>query len=97
MLSIYNSLTGAEAAVLKAGTTIGGRTYDDANKLTVIAPATTTLTLTQALHSGKVLLIASTGGLAVTPPAATGTGAEYRFVFTATRSLVLMASHVFII
>lgn len=50
----------------------------------VIAPATTTLTLTQALHGGRLILLAPTGGLAITPPAATGTGAIYTFAFTAT-------------
>lgn len=48
-----------------------------------VAPATTTLTLTPALHGGKTLNIASTGGLAITPPAATGTGIKYRFACSA--------------
>jgi hypothetical protein len=42
--------------------------------------------LTQALHDGKIILLKSTGGLAITPPAATGTGAEFKFCFTATIS-----------
>lgn len=52
----------------------------------VIAPATTTLVLTAASHANRLLNIASTGGLAVTPPAATGTGNVYTFCVTATIS-----------
>jgi hypothetical protein len=78
MLSIYNTLTGTEAAVLKAGSTIGGLTFDSANRFVTVAAATTTLTLTQALHAGKIVLVQSTGGLAITPPAATGTGDIYQ-------------------
>ncbi len=48
-----------------------------------VAAATTTLTLTPALHAGRTLLVAPTGGLAITPPAATGTGNRYRIVCTA--------------
>ncbi len=49
-----------------------------------IPAATTTLTLSSATHAGKTLLIASTGGLAITPPAATGTFNVYEFLFTTT-------------
>ncbi len=38
-----------------------------------IAAATTTLTWTVATHAGMLTTIASTGGLTITPPAATGT------------------------
>lgn len=51
--------------------------------LLAIPAATTTLTLTPSLHAGKWLEIAPTGGLAITPPAATGTGNTYRFYCTA--------------
>lgn len=43
----------------------------------LVAAATTTLTLTPALHAGKVVLIQSTGGLTITPAPATGTGNTY--------------------
>lgn len=48
-----------------------------------VPAATTTLTLTAAAHANRTILVASTGGLAVTPPAATGTGNKYKFVCTA--------------
>lgn len=48
-----------------------------------IPAATTTLTLTPAAHSGRLLIVQSTGGLAITPPAATGTGNIYTFVVAA--------------
>lgn len=89
-LSLINRIMGVEAftdpLTLPAGTTIGGKTVDDAGKLVTVAAATTTLTLTQALHSGKILLLASTAGLAITPPAATGSGATYEFFVAATIS-----------
>lgn len=47
-----------------------------------VPAAVTTLTLTAA-HAGRPLLIASTGGLAITPPAATGTfNCYYLYVIT---------------
>lgn len=88
--SIVNRVMGVEAFTdalsLPAGTTLGGRTYDAANLFVAVPAATTTLTLAPATHSGKTILIASTGGLAVTPPAATGTGNQYQFLCTATLS-----------
>lgn len=88
--SMVNRLMGLEAFTdalsLPAGTTIGGSTVDPTNALVTVPAATTTLTVTQALHAGKTILLASTAGLAITPPAATGTGAAYRICFTATIS-----------
>lgn len=55
--------------------------------LPVIVPAATTaLTLTPTLHAGKTLLLASTGGLAITPPPATGTFNIYTFAVITTIS-----------
>lgn len=48
---------------------------------TILVPAaTTTLTLTAAQHANSLILVQSTGGLAVTPPAATGTFNWYYFM-----------------
>lgn len=87
--SIINRVMGLEPftdpLTLAAGTTVGGQPVGGgSSSLLVIPPTTTTLTLTAALHAGKNLLLAPTGGLAITPPAATGTGNVYRFSFTAT-------------
>lgn len=49
-----------------------------------VAAATTTLSLTLASHEGKTVLVAPTGGLVITPPAATGTGGIYTLAVTAT-------------
>jgi hypothetical protein len=51
--------------------------------IVVVPPATTTLALTSALHAWRMINIASTGGLAITPPAATGTLDIYEFYVTA--------------
>lgn len=59
---------------------------DCAYPLVAVPPATTTLTLVQATHGGAILLLASTGGLAIVPPAATGTGAVYTFIVVSTVS-----------
>jgi hypothetical protein len=50
----------------------------------VIPPATTTFTATQANASGRVVQVAPTAGLAITLPAATGSGNNYEFDVTAT-------------
>lgn len=55
-----------------------------ASILLAIPAGTTTLTISQALHAGKILTIASSGGLAITPPAAVGSGSVYTFVVTTT-------------
>lgn len=56
------------------------RAADVSTRVIAVPAATTTLTLTEATHEGKTLVISSTGGLAVTPPAATGSGGKYRFI-----------------
>lgn len=84
--SIIKRLMGTEtwtdAVALAAGTTIGGLTpaLNSGNAPVTVAAATTTLTLTPALHARRLVLVQSTGGLAITPPAATGTGDVYRIV-----------------
>lgn len=75
-IATINNLT-ATGITLGDGTTIG------TGGVVTVAPATTTLTLTPAAHGNRLLSLAPTGGLALTPPAATGTGLRYRFVFTA--------------
>lgn len=51
--------------------------------LVTIPAASITLTLSPAVNAGRINLVASTGGLALTPPAATGSGNVYTFVCTA--------------
>lgn len=46
----------------------------------VIAAGAATLTVTQALHDGKTILLDQATGVAVTLPAMTGSGSRYRFV-----------------
>jgi hypothetical protein len=68
---------------LAAGTTVGGTPVGGGTASVLAIPAATTaLTLVPATHAGRTLLIASTGGLAVTPPPATGSGSVYRFMTT---------------
>lgn len=45
----------------------------------LVSAAGAALTLTQALHNGKTILFDQLAGTTVTLPAATGTGAKYRF------------------
>lgn len=52
----------------------------------VIPAATTTYTLTVAGNAGKITVLQSTGGLTITPPAATGTGNIYNFAVGTTIS-----------
>lgn len=83
-LTFTGALTLNGGMVLGAGQTItlpGGSSFSDS--AVVIAPSATTLSLTAALHANRRVNIASTGGLAVTPPAATGTGNVYTLFLSA--------------
>jgi hypothetical protein len=87
--SIINRLMGLETwtdpIALASGTTVGGQAIGGGTSSIVAVPAaTTTLTITAALHAGKNILIASTAGLAITPPPATGTNNTYRISVIAT-------------
>lgn len=82
--SIVNRLTGTET--WPDPVNFSGGIQNQVMPNLAIAAATTTLTLTPAAHSGKTLVIASTGGLAITPPAATGTFCTYTFVVLTTVS-----------
>jgi hypothetical protein len=62
-----------------ANTKLGGYPLDTASRLVTVAAATTQLTVTQALHDGRIIQLQSTAALAVTLPAATGSGACYTF------------------
>lgn len=46
----------------------------------LVSATASTLTVTEALHENKTVLIDRAAGVAVTLPAATGSGARYRFV-----------------
>lgn len=74
------SSTGVDLTGLLATAVELNRAADVSTRVIAVPAATTTLTLTEATHEGKTLVISSTGGLAVTPPAATGSGGKYRFI-----------------
>lgn len=92
--SMVNRMMGLETwpdAVTFSGGVIGTLTGNVTGAIPVlpavaIAAATTTLTLSPATHAGKAILLSSTAGLAITPPAATGTLNVYGILFTATIS-----------
>lgn len=77
-LTITGTLTCNGAIIATAGI------QNQAPSVVSVPAATTTLTVTQALHAGKIIQVQSTGGLAATLPAPTGTGAKYTFVVAAT-------------
>ena len=66
MISIYNVLTGAEQPAL------------DTTRIVNCTAAS--LTVTRALHSGKIITLNLATGIALALPNATGTGAFYTFV-----------------
>ena len=79
--SMVNRLMGLEAFTdplsLPAGTTIGGGFVGSTVPVVV---NTATLAMTAALHAGKIINLVGTtaiAGVAITPPAATGTGNKY--------------------
>ena len=51
---------------------------------TRIVPVTANLALTEALHDGKVMVLNKADGLAITLPAATGSGARFKLVVLTT-------------
>lgn len=88
--SMINRMMGLEAFTdalsLPAGTTVAGTPVDAGSRVVAVPATTTTLTLTAAAHAGRLIGIASTGGLAITPPAATGTLNTYNLYVTSTIS-----------
>lgn len=80
--SYFGRLTGTEAwpdpITFTGGFTVPANGATIQGMGIVVVPAgTTTLTLTAALHAGKVVCIQSTAGLTITPAPATGTGNVY--------------------
>jgi hypothetical protein len=77
--SILGNLTGN----ITGGIT-GGATAAEINRAadvsTRLVAAGATLTVTEALHDGKTILLDQAAGCTVTLPAATGSGAKYRFL-----------------
>lgn len=62
----------ASAAELNRATDVSGR----------LVAAGATLTITEALHDGKTVLLDTAAGSTITLPAATGSGAKFRFLVT---------------
>jgi hypothetical protein len=56
------------------------------NSTRPVAAGAASLTVTQALHDGKTILLDQATGVAVTLPAMTGSGAKYRFALTVNTS-----------
>jgi len=83
--SYYNRFTGQETWPDPITFAVPPLFAAGGNVVTVPA-ATTTLTLTAAAHASRAVLLQSTGGLVITPTAATGTGNIYTFIVIATIS-----------
>jgi hypothetical protein len=68
-----NTMTGITATVaeLNRAADVSGR---------VVSATAATLTVTEALHDGKTILMDRSGGIAITLPAATASGMRLRFV-----------------
>jgi hypothetical protein len=77
-------LTGA----LTLNSTALAATFAEINRAcdasTRIVPVTANLALTEALHDGKVMVLNKADGLAITLPAATGSGAKFKLVVLTT-------------
>lgn len=83
--SIYNALfNGTETVALAGGSTVGGIVPSGTSGNAPVVVNAATLTLTPAAHAGKTVVLSGTtanAGVAITPPAATGTGDVYTIVF----------------
>jgi hypothetical protein len=84
LIPVYDASLGTMGTITAGGL----RSISDA----IVSTTATTLTVTAALHAGRTVKIATAAPIAVTLPAATGTGNRYRFVFsvaaTATTSTI---------
>lgn len=99
-MSYYNqdeepTLTGASVASgdtvavadISAGGTIKTVTMQEVREVAnrgITTTTSSTLTVTAASHAGHTIVLTRAAGIAVTLPAATGTGNKYRFVIGAT-------------
>lgn len=89
---MINKVTGGNAKV--GGLTIGTVTLlatateinrvADASTRVINGTAAGTLTMSEATHDGKTVLLNRAGGFTVALPAATGSGARFRFVVATT-------------
>ncbi len=82
---------------LPSGSTINGRPIGGGGTNVVsVSAGATSLTVTAALHAGKVIVLNNTAPITITMPAATGTGDTYEFFVnaaaTATSSVINAAS-----
>ena len=83
-----NELTAAPSGTLQGnldGGIAGGATKAEINRATdvsarLVAAGAATLAVTEAAHEGRTILLDQTAGCTATLPAATGSGARYRFV-----------------
>lgn len=89
--SMVNRLTGAEAwtdaVAFAAGTTIGGTPVAGSSGNAPVVVNAATLLLVPATHAGRLVVLSgatANAGVAITPPAATGTGDIYTIVFGST-------------
>jgi hypothetical protein len=89
--SMMLRLTGQEAwtdpITFPAGCTFNGLSPTTTSGLAPVVVNAATLTLTPALHGGRLVVLSGTtanAGVAITPPAATGTGDRYTIVFGST-------------
>lgn len=77
MLIADNSAGGAPKSALLA-------TLRDFLASSLVAATAATLTVTRAAHAGRTITLGRAAGIAVTLPAATGSGSIYRFVVSIT-------------
>lgn len=76
--SAYGALfLGSEAVTLAAGSTIGGVTPGGTSGNAPVNVTGSTLTLSPTTHAGRLVTLNRAAGIAITPPAATGTGNVY--------------------
>lgn len=84
MLNVLNGTETSQPLLLGAGTLLNGVAPLYGNPPVVVN--TSTLTVTPAAHANRLIVLAGTtaiAGVAITPPAATGTGNIYTLVFGA--------------
>ena len=81
MVAAGTTVTAAEVGVLAGITATAteiNRACDTSGKVVTVTSAT--LTVTEALHDGKLIVLSKADGITVTLPNATGSGAVYTFL-----------------
>lgn len=96
--SLLDQIPIKDASTSRGGYVLGSYVLSGLAGVVAVSAGATVLAVTQAAHAGRAVVLNNTAPIAITLPAATGTGAKYTFVLkaaaTATQSTIKVANTV---